>query len=118
MTALIGHGLQLMARVNHTAADAKIALRPTEVLMIGSPRIGSPLMQIAPTLAIDLPLRALIWTDDADTTWIGYNDAIWTGARHGLDPEHFPSLTKMASTLCAIARFAAGCEDRPVQATE
>jgi len=115
LTALIGHGLILMARIDHTATaeTAGIELRPTEVFMFGSPRVGSPLMQVAPSLAIDLPLRALVWTDDADTTWVAYNDPVWIGARHSLDPEHFPALIKMASTLYAIARFAAGCEEQP-----
>ena len=75
-----------MARIDHAAGAAKagMKLRPTEVLIFGNPKSGTPLMQAAQTLGIDLPLRALVWQDEAEKTWVAYNDPEWLAERHGV----------------------------------
>jgi uncharacterized protein (DUF302 family) len=99
-------GLTVMARIDHAAAAAKagLQLRPTEVLIFGNPRGGTPLMQAAQTMGIDLPLRALVWQDEAGRTWLGYNDPRWLAERHGATAA--PDLDKMVAALAAIAEEA------------
>src|SRR5499425_3873472 len=79
-------GMTVFARVDHAAgaAQAGLSLRPTEVLLFGNARAGTPLMQANQTIGIDLPLKALIWTDAAGKTWLAYNDPAWLAKRHGL----------------------------------
>ena len=82
-------GLTIFARVDHAAgaAAAGMTLRPTELLIFGNARGGTPLMQVQQTIGIDLPLKALAWEDAAGKTWLSYNEPAWLAARHGL-PEH------------------------------
>ncbi|HEY5085445.1 MAG TPA: DUF302 domain-containing protein, partial [Rhizomicrobium sp.] len=69
------------------------------------PKGGTPLMQAAQTLGIDLPLKALVWQDGAGKTWIGYNDPRWLARRHGVSgPDQ--QLDGMASALAAVAKEA------------
>ncbi len=77
-------GLNLFARIDHAAGAAKIGktLRPTEVLIFGNPMGGTPLIQCAQTTGIDLPLKALVWEDEAGQAWLGYNDPAYIAARH------------------------------------
>ncbi len=79
--------MTILARIDHAAAAAKVGmtLRPTEVLIFGDPLAGTPLMQAAQTLGIDLPLKALVWQDDAGKTWVAYNDPTWL-ARNAMAP--------------------------------
>jgi uncharacterized protein (DUF302 family) len=83
-----------------------MALRPTEVLIFGNPKSGTPLMQAAQTIGIDLPLKALVWRDEKDKTWLGYNDPKWLAARHGADVGTDRILAAMAATLAAVANEA------------
>ena len=78
-------GMTVVAQIDHAAAAAaaKLVLRPTCVVVFGNALAGTPLMQVAPSSAIDLPLKALVWTDDEGTTWLAYNDPGWIAARHG-----------------------------------
>src|SRR4051794_2841291 len=73
--SVTAHGMTSMARIDHAsgAAKAGMKLRPTEVLIFGNPKSGTPLMEAAQTLGIDLPLRALVWQDEAGKTWVAYN---------------------------------------------
>lgn len=116
MVAAIGkHGMAVMARVDHAAAAAKVglALGPTEMLMFGNPRGGTPLMQATQTAGIDLPLKALIWQDAASRTWVGYNDPHWIATRHGVAGA--AAAIPMTAALTAIAAEATGeTRDRPV----
>jgi uncharacterized protein (DUF302 family) len=66
--------MSIFARIDHTAGAAKagLALRPTEVLIYGNAKGGTPLMQLDQTFGIDLPLRALIWQDESGKTWLSY----------------------------------------------
>jgi len=74
-TLLEFNGLTIFARVDHSGEAAKVGLqmRPTQLLIFGSPKGGTPLMQAAPTVAIDLPLKALVWEDEHGKVWISYN---------------------------------------------
>jgi uncharacterized protein (DUF302 family) len=106
-TAIGERGMTLMARVDHAAGAAKVGLdlRPTEVLIFGNPRGGTPLMQAAQTAGIDLPLKALVWQDADGRTWVGYNDPHWIAARHG-GPD--ATTAAMAAALAAVAAAATG----------
>ncbi len=78
-------GLTVFARIDHAAGAAKIGktLRPTELLIFGNPQGGTPLMECAQTAGIDLPLKALVWTDDAGKVMLSYNDPEYLAKRHG-----------------------------------
>jgi uncharacterized protein (DUF302 family) len=106
--ALNARGLTLFARIDHAAGAVAIgqALRPTEVFIFGNARGGTPLMQEAQTIGIDLPLKALIWQDAAGATWLGYNDPAWLAERHRIGAAAEPAVAAMTGMLAAIARMA------------
>lgn len=101
--AVARYGLTIVARIDHGAAAEKagLELRPTVVVIFGNPRGGTPLMQAVPTVAIDLPLKAVVWQDEAGTTWVGYNDPLWILRRHGVVDDG--SIDPMIEALAAIA---------------
>jgi len=78
-------GMMIFARVDHAAGAAKIGqtLRPTEVLIFGNPKGGTPFMECAQSVGIDLPMKALVWQDAAGQVWLGYNDPAFVAQRHG-----------------------------------
>ena len=84
--AVKAKGLTVFARIDHAegAAAAGLALRPTELLIFGNAKGGTPLMQAAQTIGIDLPLKALVWQDASGETWLSWNDPAWLAERHGL----------------------------------
>ncbi|MGH7333258.1 MAG: DUF302 domain-containing protein [Candidatus Rokuibacteriota bacterium] len=88
----------IVARIDHAAAATKagLELRPTVLLIFGNPRGGTPLMQSAPSIGLDLPLKALAWEDAAGRTWLAYNDPQWLAQRHGLTGR--PELVQRMST--------------------
>jgi uncharacterized protein (DUF302 family) len=102
-------GMTVFARIDHAAGATEVGLtlRPTELIIFGSARGGTPLMQAAQTIGIDLPLKALVWRDPAGKTWISYNDPNWIAQRHGIANAE-AVVTKMADLLSAIATAAAG----------
>lgn len=77
-------GLNVFARIDHAAGAAKIGktLRPTELLIFGNPEGGTPFMECAQSVGIDLPLKALTWQDAGGQAWIGYNDPEFLAKRH------------------------------------
>lgn len=79
-------GLNVFARIDHAAGAAKIGktLRPTEVLVFGNPQGGTPFMECAQSVGIDLPLKALVWEDSSSQVWLGYNDPTYLAQRHGV----------------------------------
>jgi uncharacterized protein (DUF302 family) len=87
--AFAAKGLQVFALVDHSGEAEKVGLkmRPTKVLIFGSPRAGTPLMVAAPSLAIDLPLKALVAEDAAGTVSATYNDPEFLRERHGVPAE-------------------------------
>jgi uncharacterized protein (DUF302 family) len=106
--AVTARGISILARIDHAAAAAEVGmtLRPTAVLIFGNPKAGTPLMQAAQTMGIDLPLKLLVWQDGEGRTWIGYNDPEWLARRHGVGGN--PVLGVMADALAAIAAEAGG----------
>jgi uncharacterized protein (DUF302 family) len=82
-------GLKVFARVDHSGEAEKVGLqmRPTKVLIFGSPKAGTPLMIAAPSLAIDLPLKVLVWEDEQGKVWLSYNGPEYLGRRHNV-PEN------------------------------
>lgn len=79
-------GLNVFARIDHAAGAAKVgqSLRPTEVLVFGNPQGGTPFMECAQTIGIDLPLKALVWEDASSQVWLDYNDPAFIAKRHGV----------------------------------
>ena len=101
--------MKVFARIDHAAGAAEVGLklRPTELIIFGNARGGTPLMQSAQTVGIDLPLKALVWQDAAGKTWISYNEPDRIAQRHGVaDAE--PAVSKMTDLLSAITTTAAG----------
>jgi uncharacterized protein (DUF302 family) len=110
VAAVTGRGMAILARIDHAGAAAKVGmeLRPTEVVLFGNPRGGTPLMQAVQTMGIDLPLKALVWQDETGKTWLGYNDPNWLAKRHcALDGTKRP-LGAMTEALAAVAKEATG----------
>ena len=97
-------GMTVFARIDHAAAAAKagLALRPTEVAIFGSAQGGTPLMQASQTIGIDLPLKVLVWQDEAGTTWISYNDPVWIASRHDPSRAHSPAVLALSQALATI----------------
>jgi len=79
-------GITLFALVDHSgeAAKAGMKMRPTKLLIFGNPRAGTPVMLAAPSSAIDLPLKILVWEDDQEKVWITYNSPTYLQTRHNL----------------------------------
>jgi uncharacterized protein (DUF302 family) len=82
-------GIAVFARIDHAGEAAKVGLQlpPTQVLVFGNPRAGTPLMVAHPTIAIDLPMKALAWQDATGKVWIGFNSVDYMKKRHGLTDE-------------------------------
>jgi uncharacterized protein (DUF302 family) len=101
-------GMTVFARIDHAqgARDAGLALRPTELLIFGNARGGTPLMQIQQTIGIDLPLRALAWEDAAGKVWLSCNEPAWLTARHGIAAGGEPTKA-LAAALAAATKAAA-----------
>jgi uncharacterized protein (DUF302 family) len=101
-------GMTVFARIDHAAGAAEVGLtlRPTELIIFGNARGGTPLMQASQTAGIDLPLKALVWQDAAGKTWLSYNEPSWIVQRHGLGVRA-EIVDNLTAALSAIARKAA-----------
>jgi uncharacterized protein (DUF302 family) len=101
---LRGKGIALFALVDHSgeAANVGMKMRPTKLLIFGNPKAGTPLMQASPSVAIDLPLKILIWEDAAGKVWVSYNSAVYLRERHHL-PEELERNIAVVETLAAEA---------------
>ena len=79
-------GMTVFIRINHAEGASKVGkkLRPTELIIFGNPKVGTPLMQCSQTVAIDLPQKALIWEDEAGQVWLTYNDPKYLATRHNI----------------------------------
>jgi uncharacterized protein (DUF302 family) len=106
--AVRAKGMTVFARVDHAAGAAAVglALRPTELLIFGNAKGGTPLMQSMQTIGIDLPLKALVWQDASGSTWLSYNDPSWLAKRHRLGPDSEATVGTMAAALNAAAKTA------------
>jgi uncharacterized protein (DUF302 family) len=103
-------GLTVFARIDHAAGtkEAGMALRPTELLIFGDARGGTPLMQVNQTIGIDLPLKALVWEDAGGKVWLSYNEPAWLAHRHGEGPDVAKVTDQLAAALAALAKGATG----------
>ena len=109
--AVKAKGLTVFARIDHSAGASAVglSLNPTEVLIFGNAKGGTPLMQSAQSIGIDLPLKALVWKDAAGDTWLSYNDPAWLAKRHGLSGTEAP-IGNLTAALDAVAKVAAAGE--------
>ncbi len=106
---ITSRGLTLFTLIDHAkgAEEAGLSLRPTTLLIFGNARGGTPLMQANQTIGIDLPLRALVWQDDAGKTWVSYNDLVLLAQRHGVTPQVAQVAAKLREGLESIVKSAA-----------
>ena len=107
-TEVTAKGLTIFARIDHAAGAAKVGLRlrPTELIIFGNAKAGTPLMQSNQEVGIDLPLKSLVWQDAAGQTWLSFNDLRWLAKRHGIGPDMHQAINPMAAGLSAIVKKA------------
>ena len=105
--AVKAKGMTVFVRIDHAAGASAVglSLNPTDVLIFGNAMGGTPLMQSVQTIAIDLPLKALVWQDASGDTWLSYNDPAWLAKRHGLSGTEAP-IGNLIAALDAVARAA------------
>jgi uncharacterized protein (DUF302 family) len=106
--AIEAKGMTVFARIDHAAGAAEVGLplRATELLLFGSARAGTPLMQADPAIGIDLPLKALVFEDADGKVWLAYNDPHWIAQRHKLGGDTDAAVKAMAAALEAMAASA------------
>ena len=97
-------GIKLFAVIDHSGEAEKVGMkmRPTKLLIFGSPKAGTPLMLAAPSIAIDLPLKILVWEDGQGKVWVSYNSSDYLKERHGLPQELLQNIA-VVETLAAKA---------------
>ncbi len=97
-------GVTIFCRIDHSgeAEKAGMKMHPTQLLVFGSPKGGTPVMLASPTIAIDLPLKALIWEDAGGKVWVSYNSPKYLQKRHGV-PDDLVKNVSVAGTLLALA---------------
>src|SRR5277367_5358243 len=94
-------GMTVFAHIDHAAGAtaAGLSLRPTELLIFGNAKAGTPLMQSTQTFGIDLPLKALVWQDASGNTWLSYNDPAWLAKRHAAAGDAIDAMTALLAAL-------------------
>ena len=105
-TTIEAVGLKVFALVNHSgeAEKAGLKMRPTQLLIFGSPKAGTPLMNAAATLAIDLPLKALVWEDADAKVWISYNSPDYLQQRHGIPADLVKNIAGVGAMVDKAAK--------------
>jgi uncharacterized protein (DUF302 family) len=103
--AITSAGLLVFARINHArnAEEVGLELRPTELLIFGNAKGGTPLMQDKQTAGIDLPVKALVWEDEKGTVWLTYNEAAWLATRHELGASSKNAIEAIEAGLAKLA---------------
>ncbi len=98
-------GVTLFALVDHSGEAEKVGMkmRPTKLLIFGSPKAGTPVMLAAPSSAIDLPLKILIWEDAQGKVWVSYNSPVYLQERHSLPPELLQNIGVVETLAAAVA---------------
>ena len=104
-SALKEKGMTVFVRIDHAAAAKNIGqyLRPTELVIFGNPKVGTPLMTCRQTIALDLPQKALIWEDEEGAVWLSYNEPAYLARRHDLEG----CQDVLAKVATALSNFAA-----------
>ena len=94
-------GLTIFARVDHSGEAAKVGMemRPTQLVIFGSPKGGTPLMVAAPSLAIDLPLKALAWQDEGGKVWLSYNSPEYLQQRHNIPADLLKNIAGVGALI-------------------
>jgi len=102
--AVKAKGLTIFAKVDHAAGAAAVGLplQPTQLIIFGNAKGGTPLMQSAQTSGVDLPLKVLVWQDASGDTWLSYNDPEWIAKRHGLGQAVEAPVKAMSAVLHAL----------------
>lgn len=97
-------GVTLFALVDHSGEAEKVGMkmRPTKLLIFGSPKAGTPVMLAAPSIAIDLPLKVLVWEDSSGKVWVSYNSPDYLQERHDIPDELMQNIS-LVETLAAKA---------------
>lgn len=100
-------GMRIFVRINHAEGAQGVGkeLRPTQLLIFGNPRVGTPLMQCAQTAAIDLPQKALVWEDAEGQVWLAYNAPAYVSQRHRMTGCE-EALGKVSKALSNFAKAA------------
>ena len=103
-TTLQARGLTVFARIDHSGEAERVGLKmhPTEVVIFGSPKGGTPLMIASPTLAIDLPLKALVWEDAGGKVWVSYNSAEYLKQRHNIPDDLVKNIAVIGPLLQSV----------------
>ena len=106
--AVKAKGMTVFAHVDHAAGAAAVglSLSPTDLLIFGNAKGGTPLMQSIQTVGIDLPLKILVWQDASGKTWLSYNDPSWIAKRHGLGSEADAVVKMLTAALAAVTAAA------------
>ena len=101
-------GMKVIAHVKHSesAKKAGIELRPTELIIFGNPKIGSPMMKCKQSIGIDLPQKLLVWQDESEQTWMTYNDPTYIADRHELPVDCRGGLNKVSNALKNFTKLA------------
>ena len=99
--------LKIVAEINHqeNAGNAELNLRPTRLIIFGNPKLGTPLMNEAQTVAIDLPQKMLVYKNEKEEVFVAFNDPLYLAKRHGIN-ENREELGKIAAALDALAQAA------------
>jgi uncharacterized protein (DUF302 family) len=105
-------GLMVFLRIDHSANATQVGmeLRPTQLLIFGNPKGGTPLMQDKQTAGLDLPVRALAWEDANGLVWLSYDDPVWVARRHDLGVHSDPSVRAIEAGLALVTKAAASAE--------
>ena len=103
--ALQAKGVTIFAIVDHSGEAKRVGLEmpPTQLAIFGSPKAGTPVMLAAPSIAIDLPLKILIWEDREGKVWVSYNSLTYLQERHGLPKELLQNIAAVESLAAAVA---------------
>lgn len=104
---LLSKGMKVFTRIDHAAGAKSVGktLRPTELVIFGNPKVGTPLMQCQQTVALDLPQKALIWQDADNKVWLTYNNPEFLAHRHDIAPDS-PCQKVLQKVSGALAKFA------------
>jgi len=104
-SSVVSKGLAIFARVDFSgdAEKAGLVMRPTRMLLFGNPKAGTPLMVAAPTLAIDLPLKALVSQDEQGRVWVSYNSPQYLKERHNIPDELVKNISGIAALVDSVA---------------
>jgi uncharacterized protein (DUF302 family) len=99
-------GITLFALIDHSGEAAKVGMkmRPTKLLIFGNPKAGTPVMVAAPSSAIDLPLKILIWEDAKEAVWVTYNSPAYLQKRHSLPLELLPNIAVIETLAKSAAQ--------------